>query len=82
VKLCPPARDYLIAGHISVERGHRVLLDALELSPLLNLDLRLGEGTGAALALGIVDGALAAHHQMATFAEAGVSEREDGADVG
>jgi nicotinate-nucleotide--dimethylbenzimidazole phosphoribosyltransferase len=82
VKLCPPARDYLIAGHISVERGHRVLLDALGLSPLLNLDLRLGEGTGAALALGIVDGALAAHHQMATFAEAGVSEREDGADVG
>src|SRR6185437_8260198 len=48
-KLCPPVRDYLIAGHISLERGHRVLLDALKLQPLLNLDLRLGEGTGAAL---------------------------------
>lgn len=78
VKLCPAARDYLIAGHLSVERGHRVLLDALGLEPLLNLDLRLGEGTGAALAMGIIEAALAAHNQMATFAEAGVSEREDG----
>ncbi len=76
-KLCPQVRDYLIAGHISVERGHRVLLDALGLAPLLNLDLRLGEGTGAALAMGIIDGALATHRQMATFAEAGVSEREE-----
>ena len=82
VKLCPPVREYLIAGHISVERGHRVLLDALGLSPLLNLDLRLGEGTGAALALGIIDGALAAHNQMATFAEAGVSERDAEQDEG
>jgi nicotinate-nucleotide--dimethylbenzimidazole phosphoribosyltransferase len=76
-KLCPQVRDYLIAGHISVERGHRALLEALQLQPLLNLDLRLGEGTGAALAMGIIDGALAAHRQMATFAEAGVSEREE-----
>jgi nicotinate-nucleotide--dimethylbenzimidazole phosphoribosyltransferase len=74
--VCPQVRDYLIAGHISVERGHRVLLDTLGLAPLLNLELRLGEGTGAALAIGIIDGALAAHHQMATFAEAGVSERD------
>jgi nicotinate-nucleotide--dimethylbenzimidazole phosphoribosyltransferase len=78
VKLCPVARNYLIAGHLSVERGHRVLLDALGLEPLLNLDLRLGEGTGAALAMGIIEAALAAHSQMATFAEAGVSEREEG----
>jgi len=76
-KLCPQVRDYLIAGHLSVERGHRVLLDALGLAPLLNLDLRLGEGTGAALAMGIIDGALAAHRQMATFAEAGVNERDE-----
>jgi nicotinate-nucleotide--dimethylbenzimidazole phosphoribosyltransferase len=76
-KLCPQVRDYLIAGHISVERGHRVLLDALGLQPLLDLDLRLGEGTGAALAMGIIDGALATHRQMATFAEAGVSERDE-----
>jgi nicotinate-nucleotide--dimethylbenzimidazole phosphoribosyltransferase len=73
----PPVRDYLIAGHVSIERGHRVLLDALDLRPLLDLDLRLGEGTGAVLAMGIIDGALAAHNQMATFAEAGVSEREE-----
>ena len=79
--LCPTARDYLIAGHLSVERGHRILLGALGLEPLLNLDLRLGEGTGAALAMGIIEAALAAHNQMATFAEAGVSEREDGDEV-
>jgi nicotinate-nucleotide--dimethylbenzimidazole phosphoribosyltransferase len=76
-KLSPQARDYLIAGHISVERGHRVLLESLGLQPLLDLDLRLGEGTGAALAMGIIDGALTAHRQMATFAEAGVSERDE-----
>ncbi|HEU4785392.1 MAG TPA: nicotinate-nucleotide--dimethylbenzimidazole phosphoribosyltransferase [Ktedonobacterales bacterium] len=76
-KLSPQVRDYLIAGHISVERGHQVLLESLRLQPLLDLDLRLGEGTGAALAMGIIDGALAAHRQMATFAEAGVSEREE-----
>ena len=84
-KLCPAVRDYLIAGHLSVERGHRVLLDTLGLAPLLSLDLRLGEGTGAALAMGIIEAALAAHRQMATFAEAGVSEREDevnGKDAG
>ncbi len=76
-KLCPQVCDYLIAGHISVERGHRILLESLGLQPLLDLDLRLGEGTGAALAMGIIDGALAAHRQMATFAEAGVSERDE-----
>jgi nicotinate-nucleotide--dimethylbenzimidazole phosphoribosyltransferase len=76
-KLSPSVRDYLIAGHVSVERGHRVLLDKLELTPLLNLDLRLGEGTGAALAMGIIEGALAAHRQMATFAKAGVSEKDE-----
>jgi len=76
-KLSPSVRDYLIAGHISVERGHRVLLDRLGLTPLLDLDLRLGEGTGAALAMGVIEGALAAHRQMATFAEAGVSEKDE-----
>lgn len=76
-KLCPGVRDYMIAGHLSVERGHRALLDMLGLAPLLSLDLRLGEGTGAALAMGIIDAALAAHRQMATFAEAGVSERQE-----
>jgi nicotinate-nucleotide--dimethylbenzimidazole phosphoribosyltransferase len=73
--LCPPLRSYLIAGHVSLEQGHRVILDRLELSPLLNLEMRLGEGTGAALAMGIIAAALRAHAEMATFSEAGVSER-------
>jgi nicotinate-nucleotide--dimethylbenzimidazole phosphoribosyltransferase len=73
VKLCPPARDYLIAAHQSAEVGHAVVLDRLELVPLLRLNLRLGEGTGAALAMPLVDAAAAVLAEMATFAEAGVS---------
>lgn len=73
--LCPRVRSYLLAGHVSLERGHRVILERLELTPLLNLEMRLGEGTGAALAIGIIAAALRAHAQMATFGEAGVSER-------
>lgn len=76
VKLCPGARDYLIAGHASVERGHRLILDHLGLVPLLDLGLRLGEGTGAALAMCVIEGALRTHAEMATFAEAGVSDKE------
>lgn len=77
--LCPPVRDYLIAAHSSVEIGHRLMLEQLELVPLLNLQLRLGEGTGAALAMPLIDDALAILHQMATFEEAGVSDRADAA---
>jgi nicotinate-nucleotide--dimethylbenzimidazole phosphoribosyltransferase len=62
-----------VAGHVSAEGGHARLLAALGKEPLLNLGLRLGEGSGAALALGVVKGALACHSGMATFAEAGVS---------
>lgn len=75
-ELCPAARPYLIAGHNSVEIGHRVVLERLELAPLLNLNLRLGEGTGAVLAMQLIDAAAAVLDEMATFAEAGVSERE------
>ena len=71
--LCPRARSYLIAAHRSVEVGHRVALERLELEPLFALDLRLGEGTGAALALPILDAALALLDEMATFDEAGVA---------
>ncbi|HYL72514.1 MAG TPA: nicotinate-nucleotide--dimethylbenzimidazole phosphoribosyltransferase, partial [Candidatus Dormibacteraeota bacterium] len=71
--LCPNARSYLIAAHRSVERGHAVALEHLELEPLLTLDMRLGEGTGAALALPILDAALALLDEMATFEDAGVS---------
>jgi nicotinate-nucleotide--dimethylbenzimidazole phosphoribosyltransferase len=70
----PPVRDYLIAAHNSVEIGHRIMLEWMELNPLLNLNLRLGEGTGAALAMNVVEAAVRALSEMATFNEAGVSE--------
>ena len=76
--LAPVARSYLIAGHRSMEPGHRIMQEHLGLTPLLDLDLRLGEGTGAALAMPIVDGAAALLGGMATFAEAGVSEAQGG----
>lgn len=72
-ELAPRLRDYLIAAHSSVEIGHRILLERMELVPLLNLDLRLGEGTGAAMAMHLVDDAVAILTEMATFDEAGVS---------
>jgi nicotinate-nucleotide--dimethylbenzimidazole phosphoribosyltransferase len=67
------ALDHTIAGHESAESAHGRLLRALGKAPLLSLGLRLGEGSGAALAIGIVQGALACHCGMATFAEAGVA---------
>jgi len=76
VKLCPGVRSYLIASHVSVERGHQLILEHLGLIPLLNLELRLGEGTGAALAMSIIEGAIHTHTEMATFAEAGVSDKD------
>jgi nicotinate-nucleotide--dimethylbenzimidazole phosphoribosyltransferase len=74
VRLAPQAAGYLIASHRSVEKGHRVVLEALEAKQLLDLDLRLGEGTGAALAMGLVDAALLILHEMATFEGAGVTD--------
>jgi len=76
VELNPMISEYLIAGHVSVERGHRLILERLGLSPLLDLKLRLGEGTGAVLAMSIIEAALHAHSEMATFEEAGVSKSE------
>jgi nicotinate-nucleotide--dimethylbenzimidazole phosphoribosyltransferase len=73
-RAAPGALDHCLAGHQSAEGGHARLLAALGKAPLLSLGLRLGEGSGAALALGIVRAAVAAHAGMATFAEAGVSE--------
>lgn len=72
-RAAPGALDHCVAGHVSAEPGHRRLLDALGLDPVLDLGMRLGEGTGAAVALGVVRAAVAAHNGMATFAEAGVS---------
>ena len=63
----------MLASHLSAEPGHSIALTALGLSPLLDLGLRLGEGTGAVLTLPILRAALALHAQMATFSEAGVA---------
>lgn len=68
------ALDHAVAGHLSAEGAHQRLLDALGKVPLLDLGLRLGEGSGAALAIGVLKGAVACHSGMATFAEAGVSD--------
>jgi nicotinate-nucleotide--dimethylbenzimidazole phosphoribosyltransferase len=75
VRLNPSCRPYPIFSHSSAEQGHRLVLDALEARPLLDLDLRLGEGSGAALALPLVRLACALHNGMATFAEAAVPGR-------
>ena len=72
----PLCRDYLIASHRSVERGHQVILDHLGLKALLDLDLRLGEGTGACLGMGLVQASIKILTEMATFGEAGVSQRD------
>jgi nicotinate-nucleotide--dimethylbenzimidazole phosphoribosyltransferase len=76
-RMNPLVGDYCFAGHVSVERGHQVILEQMKLVPLLDLQLRLGEGTGAVLALHIIEGALRTHREMVTFAEAGVSNREE-----
>jgi nicotinate-nucleotide--dimethylbenzimidazole phosphoribosyltransferase len=74
--VCPAIKPYLIASHLSVERGHKHLWQALGLRPLLDLDLRLGEGTGAVLAMHLVEASCRILAEMATFADAGVSGRE------
>jgi nicotinate-nucleotide--dimethylbenzimidazole phosphoribosyltransferase len=75
--LAPGARAYMIAGHRSAEPGHDVALAYLGLTPLLDLGMRLGEGTGAVLAMHLVEAAACLLGEMATFAEAGVSEKAD-----
>jgi nicotinate-nucleotide--dimethylbenzimidazole phosphoribosyltransferase len=74
-RLCPAVQPYLVAGHASVEPGQRAALADLGLTPLLDLGMRLGEGTGAMLALHLLDAAARLHREMATFDAAGVSER-------
>ncbi|WP_341938662.1 nicotinate-nucleotide--dimethylbenzimidazole phosphoribosyltransferase [Marinimicrobium sp. C2-29] len=73
-RLCPPVRSWLLFAHQSTEPGHRLMLKFLEAQPLLSLEMRLGEGSGAALAVPLLQSALALHSQMATFSEAGVSD--------
>ena len=76
VGLAPTVRAYLIAAHQSVEIGHQAMLKHLNLSPLLDLNMRLGEGTGAALAFHLIEASTRILREMATFDEAGVSEKE------
>lgn len=77
VALCPAVQPYLIASHRSVEPGHRIVLELLELEPLMDLGLRLGEGSGAAVALHLIRLACKLPREMATFDEAGVSDKAD-----
>ncbi|MBC8496792.1 MAG: nicotinate-nucleotide--dimethylbenzimidazole phosphoribosyltransferase, partial [Chloroflexi bacterium] len=76
VSLAPQARDYLISAHRSQELGHQIMLEWLGLKPLLDLQMRLGEGTGAVLAMSLVEAACKILNEMATFSEAGVSDKE------
>ena len=74
VGLAPQVKDYIIAAHLSTEPGHRIMLEHLGLEPLLDLNMCLGEGTGAALGIFLAETAARILSEMATFAEAGVSE--------
>jgi nicotinate-nucleotide--dimethylbenzimidazole phosphoribosyltransferase len=73
VRIAPNAREYLLPSHVSQERGHRLVLERLGLEPMLDLHMRLGEGTGAALAFHLVEAAVRIPREMATFDSAGVS---------
>jgi nicotinate-nucleotide--dimethylbenzimidazole phosphoribosyltransferase len=74
-RLEPAVVDYLIAAHRSVEPGHQIMLDHLGLKPLFNLQMRLGEGTGAVLGMGLLEAGWRIYREMATFAEAGVADK-------
>ena len=73
--LCPTVVDYLFAGHCSEEAGHRKMLEYLGLEPILDLRMRLGEGTGAALAMGVIEGAVRVFREVLTFEDAEVSNK-------
>ena len=74
--LCPTVVEYIFAGHCSEESGHRHMLDYLRLDPILDLGMRLGEGTGAALSMSIIEGAVRMFRDVLTFEEAGVAGKE------
>jgi len=74
----PKTKDYMFAAHMSQEVGHRAVLEKIGLRPILDLDLRLGEGTGAALSMMVIDAGLKIYKEMATFAEAEVAEKDQG----
>lgn len=74
-ELNPLVSDYIFASHNSVEKGHRVMLERMRLRPFVDLDLRLGEGTGAAIGISLVEAGVKIYNEMATFGDAGVSEK-------
>ena len=73
-RLAPLSVPYMIASHLSDERGHRMMLEAIGLKPILQMNMRLGEGTGCALCFPMIDSAAAIVNEMATFASAGISQ--------
>ena len=75
-RLAPPVRDYLFFSHRSEEAGHATFLRLFEVEPILDLKMRLGEGTGAALAMTLIEAAVRIYNEMATFSSAGVSGKE------
>ena len=75
--IAPKCRDYMIASHCSVEKGHKIMLEKLGMKPLFNFDMRLGEGTGAALGISIAQASMKILNEMATFGEAGVSQKNE-----
>lgn len=74
-RFCPHVQDVLFASHLSAERGHRLLLEELKLAPLLDLEMRLGEGTGACILMSLIEAAVKIMAEMATFEAAGVDEK-------
>lgn len=74
-KLCPIVREYLFFSHLSTETGHRRFFDHLGICPLLDLKMRLGEGTGSALAMFLIEAAVKAYREMATFDSAGIAQK-------
>ena len=74
--IAPKSKDFMIASHCSVEKGHRIVLEKLGLNPLFDFNMRLGEGTGAALGMNIAEASVKILNEMATFEEAGVSEKK------
>jgi nicotinate-nucleotide--dimethylbenzimidazole phosphoribosyltransferase len=76
-RMCEHVKDYLFFSHLSQEQGHKTFMQKFGAEPILDLKLRLGEGTGAALAMSIIESAIKIYNEMATFSSAGVSEKDD-----
>jgi nicotinate-nucleotide--dimethylbenzimidazole phosphoribosyltransferase len=78
LRLCPSVKDYIFFSHRSAEGGHGLILKRLGVEPIFNLDMRLGEGTGAVIGIFIIEAGVKAYNEMATFEEAGVSKKQEG----